>query len=446
MPLFARRRLQAMIDDLRPALAGGKGKDLLARLEKKHIDQALPAEMELAIVWALQRLGPVEVEPGWFSTRGRKPDAFSEVLFPGYETIVEVAAPSDAALPGDKGMRNAHRKLCHLAGAIRKGAGQRISTYFFEESFYAGGQYIRRIKVPESLSVDATIDGPVRAWLRPDPPSPGDKLRLTVGGLDVILEWHDRPQHQFAYHSSMPPEVHDLVDNYLWDKMTEKAGQLKSEAFGGLRCLVLCDVGSTLLRRLEDRDHTNRRVCGAQIIQHFLGRPDCGLDVVLVFSPNRQTSFTTMRSTLDWKVNGFVRAGLAPVDPSGVQALVPHLPKPRFEGYQARQLHEQGLYAPTARPWSLSTTITSGRHRMTIKVSARVLLEVLAGVTPPGRLVDLSGDGGGILLHQLKLGRTLQALRLEPGGLDEDDDLAVLEFAEDDPAARPLRLPQEPDA
>jgi hypothetical protein len=437
MPLFARRRLQAMLDELQPKLVGSKGRDLLVRLEKKQIDQALPAEMELAVLWALSRLGPLEIEPTWFPST-RLPDAASEMLFRGRRTVLEVAALSDASLPGDEGMRNSHRKLCQLAGAIRKGAGKRISSYFLEESFHASGKYTRRIKAPRSLDIGPEIQARLQAWLQPDLPPPGDRLHLREADLDVVLTWHDQVQHGFAFGSSMPPEVHDLVDNHLCAVLTREADQLKATAFTDLRCLVLADVGSTLLRRIDDLDSTHRRVSGAQIIRAFLHRPRPGLDVVVVLSPNRHTPLNAYRTELAWKVSAFGRPGAAPLSGDGIDRLVGQLPTPRFEGYQARQLHEQGLYAHDARPWSVGTTILSGDRRMTYKVSSRVLLEVLAGVTPASELLDRRGDGN-LLLYKIRHGRTIQAMRLEPGGVDEDDDYAVFEFA-DDPAALPLKV------
>src|SRR5687767_883187 len=106
MAIFARRRLQSMLDDLVDDLDAQKARDYINRIESKEIEQALPAEMELGIVWAIAQLGPVEIEPYWYGTTSL-PDAFSEHLIPGHETIVEVAGLSDAALHGDEGMRNA---------------------------------------------------------------------------------------------------------------------------------------------------------------------------------------------------------------------------------------------------------------------------------------------------------------------------------------------------
>ncbi len=56
MPIFGRRQLQQMFDELGPWLEEGKAKDLLNRLENVHSNQALPAEYELAITWAVSRI------------------------------------------------------------------------------------------------------------------------------------------------------------------------------------------------------------------------------------------------------------------------------------------------------------------------------------------------------------------------------------------------------
>src|SRR5690349_2963562 len=95
MPLFARRRLQSMLDTLAGHLEVAKLKDIHARLESKRVDQALPAEVELGVIWALSQMGAVEVEPSWFG--GRRPDVFTAELF---ETpaVVEITALSDARL------------------------------------------------------------------------------------------------------------------------------------------------------------------------------------------------------------------------------------------------------------------------------------------------------------------------------------------------------------
>jgi hypothetical protein len=81
MPLFIRRRLQLMLDELYPALGDAKARDLLNRLEDKRVEQALPAEMELGLLWAIGQMGELEIEPEWWGG-GNRPDAYTEQLVP----------------------------------------------------------------------------------------------------------------------------------------------------------------------------------------------------------------------------------------------------------------------------------------------------------------------------------------------------------------------------
>ena len=63
MPLFSRRRLQAMLDDLGPYLIAAKASDLLARLEHKRTQDAMAAELELGLLWCMQRVADREIDP-----------------------------------------------------------------------------------------------------------------------------------------------------------------------------------------------------------------------------------------------------------------------------------------------------------------------------------------------------------------------------------------------
>ena len=60
MPIFSRRRIQQMLDDLIGVVAPAQ---FIGRLNDKRFENALPAEAELALVWAASRLGGFESEP-----------------------------------------------------------------------------------------------------------------------------------------------------------------------------------------------------------------------------------------------------------------------------------------------------------------------------------------------------------------------------------------------
>ena len=428
-----------MIDELGEELAGSKAVDLIKRLESKDVEQALPAEIELVLVWALHGMGDAEVEPFWFDTSSL-PDAYTERLIPGRPCVVEVAALSDAALPADVGMRNASRKLSHEAGSIRRGAGAQLSYFFFERTDWVARESLRRVTVPRELEVSPRMRASLENWLRNNP-ADGDQLRITEGELDVLVKWNELRQYRYNYRSSMPPEIRSLRDNYLFGVLRRKAKQLKSEQFDGLRCVILGDVGSTALRRLEHIDPTQRAYSGSQIIGGFLQQARPGVDIVAVLGALRgRHRWDSLEETVEWKLRVFCRPGVE-IDLTGFNELLRRLPPPRIEGHLARQLHEQGFYAPSGKGRYLPSLTTSGKgRRMQIRFSARLLLDVLAGRQPPERITQAASRDVNIFKLRLERGETFSAVSFEAKGPDDDDDWIVVEFG-DDPAARELRLP-----
>lgn len=63
MPVYARRRLQLMLDDLAPFLSEPRANDLLARLEHKNAQDALAAEVELGLLWSIQQVADLRIDP-----------------------------------------------------------------------------------------------------------------------------------------------------------------------------------------------------------------------------------------------------------------------------------------------------------------------------------------------------------------------------------------------
>ncbi|RYG00735.1 MAG: hypothetical protein EON94_08985, partial [Caulobacteraceae bacterium] len=83
-----------MLDALAPRLGSEKARDLHRRLTDKRVEQVLPAEMELALLWALADLGDMDIAPDWWGD-AKRPDAYSEDLVPGLPTVIEITSLSD---------------------------------------------------------------------------------------------------------------------------------------------------------------------------------------------------------------------------------------------------------------------------------------------------------------------------------------------------------------
>jgi hypothetical protein len=164
-----------------------------------------------------------------------------------------------------------------------------------------------------------------------------------------------------------------------------------------------------------------------------------------VFSPYRalQQLFSGGSRTPQWKVSLYPRnAELVPADYELLNKMVLALPKPQLEGYQARSWHQQGMFNPQGKGIYLGCSMTTKSGATSISISARMVLELLAGRLTPEEFQNYSfRQNQNLFDAQFKQGMTIQSARLEKAGLDEDDDLLVFDM-EPDWGARPLRNPK----
>tara|TARA_R100001198_G_scaffold83881_1_gene57469 strand:+ start:7585 stop:8967 length:1383 start_codon:yes stop_codon:yes gene_type:complete len=439
MPIFTRRRIQQMLDDLVGIAAPSQ---FIGRLNDKRFENALPAEAELALVWAASRLGGFESEPKWYSPEGRLPEGISTALIPGHETVFDVKAVSDRVIPGVAGMRTLSAKLVEAANRARKGAGKNLCFFFYERRDYQDPKLHRSIYAsPNHVLGESALRA--LAHFVTSSPKEGANVDIVDGEMAVQVTWKPGTRSIFNHRTSTVNEIFDADDNYIAAALREKAKQLRSPNFTGLKGVLLADIGSATLKSITGIDRLGRSASGERIIQRHLDKPDGGLDFVCVFSPQRETS-SWIKDQRYWKVTAFFRNGLVlPLD--GLSALAEQLPKPRFDGWQLEHLHEQRLFGENSRGWYLGSRLTSNMadQRMTFTFSSRALLEFLAGRLDGDRLRDNITGLTTAFEHQLARGRTIQSARIVPCGVDEDDDLIELTFAPD-PAASPFEDRSQP--
>jgi hypothetical protein len=438
VPIFSRRRLASMLEAIDVDLDKSKRRDLINRLESKRVDQAIPAEIELGMLWALRMLGPIEVESVRLGTRSR-PDAHTEFLFPGHQCIVEITAVSDARLAQEDDMRRTASRICEAANKIRKGSGRHLHFDFGEQVSHHDRHQPRSRRVDPNFRMSASLEQALRSWLL------GDRkihLLMEEGRTGLAITWQEhKVPPLFNFFSTMPAETYSLTENPLYEALSEKATQLRGDAFQGLRCLLLGDAGSRLLHDLQPSQKSMGTYSGAQIIQAFLSQPSCGLDVICIFSPQKPFRFMAVEQARFWSVKVAAKPGLQlPLE--GIQQISSMLPAPRFTGSQARQLHQQGMYEASARGWYLGSKLTNHKKSMTFRISSRALLELLAEKISTEQFLQSSGLAGGnrpnLLAHRLAQGDIISSAAFEHGGVDEDDDYVVIELSPD-PSAMTLK-------
>lgn len=178
-----------------------------------------------------------------------------------------------------------------------------------------------------------------------------------------------------------------------------------------------------------------------QVIRTFVN--ESGIDFVSVFSPWRRN--VRVESGLEWRQFTIARHGddRANEFDRSMENIARTLPRPRFEGYQARANQRRNMYHPQASGWYLAPTLTSwGGERVEVRISSRALLEALAIGDFRGVASKYASGGHdtNFFLQELKKGRIISACRVENGGVDQDDDYIVFEFKED-ASATPFQAP-----
>jgi hypothetical protein len=435
MPIFSRRRIQSMLDDMRPVLAAKKVNDLIQRLsDAKRPEQVIGAEMELSLLWGIRQVARLEVDPA-LPNSTRVPEAYSEDFF-GAPSYIEVTTVSDGKLAGEAHMQRAAQKMVQFANTHRKKTGKFLYFSFAELNYWEGNQYFREHHIAPDFELTDIMQAQMRAWLDA-PEFAKTSLHLLDASINVTITSKAYPQKAgFNYFSSLPPLAYDIEENPLFTALKGKAVQLSAVPDRALKVIFIADGGSRLLRRLTDRDNLRQYKSGEEIIGHFLRKQD--IDAVCVFSPLRKQSIYD-RSPPQWRVT-FFESGRRPIPTrENLEKLVRDLPPPRFEGYQARSIQRQSAFAPSARGWYLGSEIASGKERITMKVSARLLQEYLAGRIPTERFHENSigetSAGKNLFEHWLTMGYTISGASFESAGVDKDDDRVVFEFRRDPAAA-----------
>jgi len=417
-----------MLKELSGQLNPKKIADLSSRLEHRDTRTALAAEAELSMLWAISRVAHMEPEPLLPNSTSR-PEAASKDLFPSGSAVIEVRAVSDDSFSGKEAMDRTANIICAYADRLRKSAGSHLHFHFNERSYW-DKRFHRERCVDPQFKLDNDSKEQLRKWIMaPGWPNP-TSIRLLRDKTDVVITWRAWASPFFRTFCSMPAVAYDREDNPIYKALKSKSGQLKGVADGTLRCIVLVDAGCSLLRWMRPRGMTAvHEIGGDTIIRHSLRK--LSIDVVIVLSPYRSnTGLLPQLSQLLWNVTCFDGRKVVPKgEYEGIERMAKQLPRPQFEGSQARDIHKQGGFEPDEK-WYLPASITSQRGgKMTIKLSAALLHEYLAGRIDEGRFrQEAFNKEQNLFATELTRGNSIRHVQFEPGGIDEDDDYIIFEL------------------
>lgn len=429
-----------MLCDLTAHFSEEKRKDITQRLNSKHSEQCLGAEVELAVFWCLRNID-LDVDPFWWK-EGRSPDAYVEGFLLNKPAAIEVTAFADAAISGESQMDHCANRLTRIADEERSGAGQYLYIYFAETRHYRRGRYERSIAAPNDYVPSKATVRKIRDWIRSSP-IPKARLMIEDGGLIAKLEKRASKQLRYLnYHVSRPPRIYSHTKNPLYRRLSDKAKQLALAPVGVSRIIFLVEAGSRFLAELarSRHNHLEKYSKPHDIIQKFVADKKDKVDAIVVLVPVVErgfSSFGQFRSQRYWSARIFLSEdrNLASLT-AAVDKITEKLPPPRFKGCNARSLVRQKAMQHDAPGWYLGVNYTMLNDEITYRMSSRAFQDFLANRINESQFRHSIGerDDEPIIASFLDQGYTIQNVEFVSGGIDEDDDHIVLKFAKD-PAA-----------
>ncbi|MCC8494163.1 hypothetical protein LN451_09570 [Xanthomonas hortorum pv. gardneri] len=432
MFVFTRRAIQQMLYGIAPWMPAIPLAELVSRLNTPYTNR-LPQMWEVAWLYALGSVVKIEHER---PLPGGKPDLWFNVRSNGsdVQVIADITTLSDTTLhelnPFEK-LSEAVHKQARKAGL--EGGGFHIRAEHFE-SIIKDGKKVQLL-IPTGPAFEQLVKKQIKPFankVATDPLRP-QRLDIDESGAKFTVDYKGPSEYSQGSHRSYNVTL-SPKKNVLYNRLNDKTSQLRGAPDGAVRMLVICDGDCTLLRENRPLEGLNSQ----HIVQSFLQGSQT-IDIVLLVTvlDNGRTIFQR-RDPMRVECR-MVAAPTRPVHLTDEVLLsikrvfdeaIKELPTPNMMPHNAlrRNLDSE---------WSRSMEGGISINQIRIKVSARAVLELLAGVMTHERFAELHRFSQGelnIFASRLASGQLISSAKVERLGSDNDDDWLEFEFAPPDPA------------
>lgn len=437
MPIFSLRSVRRMLDELAPSLSPHRVRELEAKMRARN-DQTVPSEWEIAVGYALSRVGKV-IDPG--SHRPGNPDFIFIANGSSKEIVVEVTALSDQNADRENAIDDFTARLHAVAASA--GITQTLGTFSWKlGDAEVNGRII--IGIPDRRDIDAFFKAnEFKGFLHNIKASPlvARSFQFEVRGSKSEISFSPG-RHQFASGGHRSYKVARAIDDAgVFNRLKSKEKQLSKAALNLPAIVFLCDNDSHLLRHdqlnapgtfkiedivttfLDGRRHWQQ---GPWILQQ--GMPKHG---------NRVHAVVTLTVNQPWQVFGGqgrreLRGRFIPAS-----HCASHIQSTSF--LELINAAVEQLPAPVATPCNAMNTYRwppfFGGGAMTgnkVKISLLTLQKLIVGEMS----YDEFARGHDMLATQMRRlatqGQMISGISIEHQR-DADDDWVVLEFDETHP-------------
>lgn len=445
MFVFTRRAMQQMLDNIAPWMPAEPLTELLGRLNAARTNR-LPQMWELVWLYALGSVVPVEHERPLPNGR---PDLWFPVSDGGrlVPVVADITTLSDSALdsvnPFERLSEAVHQQA-RKAGI--QGGGFHVSVSHLEAG--VGGAKKVQLLIPTGPAFEQLVKRHLKPFARKvaaDPTVPS-MLEVDEPGAKFTVEYKGPSQYSGGSHRAYDG-VLSRENNVLFNRLSDKTRQLRGAPGEAVRMLVVCDGDCALL----SRDRPLEGFSAQEVAEHFL-RGSQTIDLVLLVTVVEEAVSSFARRDHRYLHCRLVAA--ASGRPSHLTSGVIEAVRRVFEDAikklpEPKMMPNNALRRNLDSEWSTSMEGGYEQGGDRIKVSARAVLELLAGATSYERFAEVHGWTEGRLdmfRSRLASGQLFRSARIECVGPGQDDDWLEFEFGPPDPAISAFRLSRLSDA
>jgi hypothetical protein len=414
-------------------------------------DLTLAYEWEVVILNALSKVGQVLHEKN-FGGRRNADIYFKASDNPKANFVADITAISDEG--ADK--NNPNKALSNMLHKLVKESGLRGNSFNLRVGrhpgpVFKGGPKVRS-KLPGSARFSQTIFGKkFEGFIHRIQENPQKADQYVVKTDDADVEISYVPNQMFASESySSYTELYSKTENTLYQALEDKASQLLGTDFKGPLGIFLCDGGSSLFSK---RLTAGLSYTIDEVIQHFLSTRE-EIQFVVTCTTGRKNPYAIFPYGDNPHLN-LIRFFAGPTlnqityDLEGIlKKMAEHLPLPESEPYNALKWLK-GKNPDMGRSNWGGMQVSWGKETTKVRISARALLELLAGKVDQRGFFEVHG----FIPSELRATRTENpfSTALQKGQLihdvsmerleSEDDDWITFELKGPDPAIAPFEIP-----
>lgn len=433
--IFSRRTIQRMLDENTAWMTRKQVQKQVRALNNPEEPSPLAWVWEVAVLNGLSKLVKIVHEPDL----GSKPDIVFEV--DGETVIADVTTISDKSRHEQNPIEQLNdefmKRLRPFIEAGLKG-GFGLSIRERNPRIRGRDQDAPKLHIPSVDRFDEVVfTSAFDEFLASLERLPNVPHSYPVNNAECNLTFTFSPDGSgWTLNSMKYTQATVLTRNTLWNALADKWESLARVRLAGHRGIIVCDGDCETIKSKGDSDQYG----ADQIIARFLLDHD-SIEFVLTLAPKHNGSGLNLnpkKHSVFAKLHHREREVSPWLTP--IRDFPFRLPQVRNTGLNARYEVE---WKRANMKWDLSASFrgASTVSRTRIKFSARDLLEVLAGVLRQKEFEALPFMADrNPFLNKLKNGQLITAVRIEKDETEADDDWAVIEFSDPDPAISRFRV------